>query len=61
MNNPKLLSYVYLILVAAIVLHIIKKQRDTKAKITWLLVVTLLPVLGIFLYIFLGQKNGLIK
>lgn len=34
--------------------------RKANAKLTWLLVITLVPVIGVLLYIFLGRKQKVI-
>ena len=57
MSISKLPAYIYLILIIAIIIHILKKQKSQKEKLFWLFTVTFIPGIGALFYIYYAQKN----
>ena len=51
-----IISLVLLILWIVALVDILKSSMATDKKILWVVVITLLPVLGVILYFLLGRK-----
>ncbi len=56
MPISKLPAYFYLILIIAVIIHILKKQKSPKEKLFWLFTVLFIPGIGAFTYIYYTQK-----
>ena len=52
--NGSFWSFVFVLLIIGTLLVVITDERDSGKKISWILVITFLPVIGIILYIMLG-------
>ncbi|WP_373820641.1 PLD nuclease N-terminal domain-containing protein, partial [Porphyromonas loveana] len=52
-----LLIVLYLLLAAAVSAVIISENRNPLKAMSWILVVTFVPVLGMIIYIFFGQDQ----
>ena len=55
-NASTLLNTAYILTVVFIILLILLENRSPLKSISWILVITLIPIAGILLYFFFGQK-----
>ena len=56
-NNFKILAYVVKILAAVYVLYIVQKDDSPAMKIGWIVLILSLPIIGVPLYLFYGDRK----
>ena len=57
-SNLSYLYYALIVFYAALILHLVNKPANPSIKITWILLVVLVPPLGVFLYLFVEMDWG---